>query len=53
MDRVVAGAGAGFHWISLKNTKKIIRDEKGSKASCGEVERLPQLNRRQVVWNSS
>jgi hypothetical protein len=31
MAGVVAGAGAGFHWMSLKNTRKIVRGGKRSK----------------------
>jgi hypothetical protein len=31
MAGVVAAVGAGFHWMSLKAQKKIVRDETRSK----------------------
>jgi hypothetical protein len=37
MAGVAAGAGAGFHQMSLKNTRKIVRGGKRSKKSCEEA----------------
>jgi hypothetical protein len=37
MAGVVAGAGVGFHSMSLKNIKRIVRNKKKSKERCEEA----------------
>jgi hypothetical protein len=38
MARVVAGAGAGFHWMSLETRKRSSEAEGNLEKGCGEID---------------
>jgi hypothetical protein len=38
MVGVMAGVGAGFHWMSLETRRRIVRKKQKSRKSCEEID---------------